>query len=64
MKYILAHDFGTSSDKASLFTTEGKFVKTKTVGYKTHYSNGTWAEQNPDDWWNAFCQTQRNLLRA
>ncbi len=64
MKYILAHDFGTSSDKASLFTTEGKFVKTKTVGYKTHYSNGTWAEQNPDDWWNAFCQSTKELVEG
>ena len=23
-KYLLAHDFGTSGDKASLFTTEGQ----------------------------------------
>lgn len=27
-KYILAHDFGTSGDKASLFTTDGKFIGT------------------------------------
>ena len=64
MKYILAHDFGTSGDKASLFTIEGKFVKTKTVGYKTHYSNGTWAEQDPADWWNAFCQSTKELIEG
>lgn len=61
-QYILAHDFGTSGDKASLFTTEGKFVKTTTVGYKTHYSNGNWAEQDPEDWWNAFCKSTTELL--
>ncbi len=32
-KYIIAHDFGTSANKASLFTTEGKFVKTATAEY-------------------------------
>ena len=61
-KYILAHDFGTSGDKASLFTTEGKFVGTRTVGYPTHYQHGTWAEQDPMDWWNAFCESTRSLL--
>ena len=63
-QYIIAHDLGTSGDKVSLFTTEGKFVKTKTVGYKTNYSNGNWAEQNPDDWWNAFCTSTKELLEG
>ena len=63
-KYILAHDFGTSGDTASLFTTEGKFVKTTTKNYETHYSNGNWAEQNPEDWWNAFCETNHKLLEG
>ncbi len=63
-KYILAHDFGTSGDKASLFTTEGKFVKTKTVGYQTHYSNGSWAEQDPEDWWDAFCKGTKQLVEG
>ena len=35
-KYIIAHDFGTSANKASLFTTEGKFVKTATAEYPTY----------------------------
>lgn len=61
-QYILAHDFGTSSDKASLFTTEGAFVKTTTVSYPTYYENGNWAEQDPADWWQAFCRSTRTLL--
>ncbi len=64
MAYILAHDFGTSADKASLFTTEGRFVKTKTVSYPTYYSHGTWAEQDPEDWWNAFCQSTKALMEG
>ena len=61
-QYILAHDFGTSGDKASLFTTEGKFVKTATVSYPTHHYNNTWAEQDPEDWWKAFCESTTKLL--
>jgi xylulokinase len=64
MEYILAHDFGTSADKASLFTTGGQFVKTKTVSYPTHYSFGTHAEQDPEDWWNAFCASTKALLEG
>ena len=61
-QYILAHDLGTSGDKASLFTTEGDFVGSITVNYPTFYSNGNWAEQDPEDWWNAFCESNKKLL--
>lgn len=64
MEYILAHDFGTSADKASLFTTQGRFVRTKTVSYPTYYSHGTHAEQDPEDWWNAFCESTKALLEG
>ena len=62
-KYILAHDLGTSSDKASLFTTTGDFSGSITVNYSTFYSNGNWAEQDPEDWWNAFCESNKKLLK-
>ena len=62
MKYILAHDFGTSGLKSSIFTTEGQFVKTKTEPYPTYYSNGSWVEQDPEDWWKAFCKNNKALL--
>ncbi|MDD5016501.1 MAG: xylulokinase [Eubacteriales bacterium] len=63
MKYILAHDLGTSGDKATLYTMEGDLVKSVTYGYDTIYLNNNWAEQNPDDWWNAVCVTTRQLLK-
>ena len=63
-QYILAHDFGTSADKASLFNTDGQFISTITTPYHTNHSNSTWAEQDPEDWWNAFCTGNRELLKG
>lgn len=61
-KWLLAHDLGTSGNKATLFTTEGELIDSCTYAYPTHFFNSTWAEQNPLDWWKAFCETNRRLL--
>lgn len=63
-QYILAHDFGTSADKASLFNTEGEFIRTVTTAYPTNHSHSTWAEQDPEDWWQAFCSSTKTLLEG
>ena len=52
-KYLLAHDIGTSGNKATLFSVEGDLVKSKTVSYDAHYFNDTWVEQEAEDWWHA-----------
>lgn len=62
-KYLIAHDLGTSGDKASLFTTEGKYVGSTVYPYDTAYFNSNWAEQEPDDWWRAVCETNRLLTK-
>ena len=62
-KYLLAHDFGTSGDKASLFTTEGKFVATKTTGYPSITLSNGGVEQDPDEWWAAFCNSTKELTK-
>jgi len=63
-KYLLAHDLGTSGNKATLFTTDGRLVKSTISAYPTRYFNATWAEQNPDDWWNAVCESTKELLQG
>ncbi len=60
--YLIAHDLGTSGNKASLFTTDGKMIKSVNHSYKTRYFNGNWAEQDPLDWWHAVCESNRLLL--
>ncbi len=62
MRYILAHDLGTSGNKATLYSEEGLQVASATVAYPTRYFNGTWAEQEPEDWWRAVCDSTRALL--
>ncbi len=62
--FLLAHDLGTSGNKATLFSVDGKLIASKTVAYDTEYSNSNWAEQNPLDWWNAVCVSSRELLQG
>ncbi|WEG13353.1 xylulokinase [Pullulanibacillus sp. KACC 23026] len=61
-KYILAHDLGTSGNKATLFSEDGKLVGSQVASYSTDYFNGTWAEQDAEDWWEAVCKTSRRLI--
>lgn len=62
-KYFIAHDLGTSGNKASLFTTEGKLVCSHTAPYDVHFFHGNYAEQNPEDWWNAICSSTKEITR-
>ncbi|MGL4736318.1 MAG: xylulokinase, partial [Cellulosilyticaceae bacterium] len=62
MNYLLAHDLGTSGNKACLYTTDGKLIRSITYPYDTHYFNNNWAEQNADDWWQAVCLSTKSLL--
>lgn len=61
-KYILAHDLGTSGNKASLFSEKGKMIGSHVASYDVNYFNGTWAEQDANDWWEAVCITTKNLI--
>lgn len=63
-KYILAHDLGTSGNKATLFSDTGKLMKSEVQGYPTHYFNDTWVEQDADDWWDAVCKSSRRLVAS
>ncbi|MDP4108480.1 MAG: xylulokinase [Bacillota bacterium] len=62
MKYVLAHDLGTSGNKATLFSEEGKLISSDVYNYPCRYFNRNWAEQDPEDWWKAICATTKNLI--
>ena len=60
---ILAHDLGTTGDKATLFDGHGTLISSAFHGYETDYAQIGWAEQNPQDWWEAVCASTRDLLQ-
>ncbi len=59
---ILAHDLGTTGNKASLFSADGQLVSSAFAGYTTDYPHPNWAEQNPADWRDAIFNSTRQLL--
>ena len=61
MNYYIGADLGTSALKLLLVDRCGKIVKTATKTYPVRYPNPGWSEQNPEDWWNAFCKGVREL---
>lgn len=61
--FVLAHDLGTTGNKATLYDAEGALVASAFAGYQTRYEHAGWAEQNPEDWWRAVCDSSRTLLQ-
>lgn len=62
MPLILAHDLGTTGNKASLFDDQGGLVASHTEHYPVNYAQAGWAEQAPIDWWRAVTTSTRALL--
>jgi len=60
--YILAHDLGTTGNKATLFNADGGAVASTFEAYETAYPRPNWAEQDADDWRRAVFQGTRRLL--
>jgi len=63
-RYILAHDLGTSGNKATLFDSAGRMVASARRAYKTYHPKPGRVEQNPDDWWDAVCAATLGLLES
>lgn len=60
--YILAHDIGTSGNKALFYNTGGKLLAAETDEYPTYYPAAGCAEQDCGDWWKAVTSTTKRLL--
>jgi xylulokinase len=61
---LIAHDLGTSGDKASLYDLDGTLVTSVTESYPTAYGPATRSEQDPEHWWRAVVSGTRRLLAA
>ena len=62
MAYLLGIDVGTSGTKTVLFSEDGKAAASYTVEYPMSQPKNGYAEQNPEDWWNAAVQTIQAVL--
>jgi xylulokinase len=62
-KAVIAHDMGTSADKAVLVTVTGEILDSVTTHYPMSHPRPNWAEQDPEHWWNAVCETTRGVLK-
>src|SRR5512139_3828517 len=61
--FILAHDLGTTGNKASLYDgLSGQLLASSFYGYDTEFPRVNWVEQNPLDWWQAVCVSTRQLM--
>ncbi|MBR2987716.1 MAG: xylulokinase [Clostridia bacterium] len=61
-QYIVAHDLGTSGNKATLYSLDGKLVKSAVYSYPLYVSESNTAEQEADDWWHAVAESTKELL--
>lgn len=62
MQYILAHDLGTSGNKACLFDEKGSLLGSAYETYPTYFDQEGYAEQSPEDWWMAVKKTSRQVM--
>ena len=61
--HILAHDLGTTGNKATLFDADtGVAVASLFEPYETSYPQPNWAEQDPSDWRRAVYKGTARLL--
>ncbi|WP_448073220.1 xylulokinase [Georgenia yuyongxinii] len=59
---LIAHDLGTSGNKASLHDETGRILDSATVSYPTLQSDGGVSEQDPAAWVDAVGRAMRELL--
>jgi xylulokinase len=64
MGMYLSIDIGSTSAKAALYRPDGTLAESQCASYPIQYPHPGWAEQNPDDWWNAARHCCHQLLHS
>ena len=62
-EYLLGIDIGTSACKIAVFTRNGQVAASGSGDYPVYYPHPGWAEQNPDEWWDAVCRAIPEVLK-
>lgn len=64
MKVVAVVDLGTESCRVALLRADGSLVAMVTRHYPLHCLHPGWAEQRPQEWWDAACGALRELLAS
>ncbi len=59
---IISHDLGTTGDKATLVSDDGRVLAACTSTYRTDFGPRGKAEQDAEAWWAALCTATGELL--
>ncbi len=62
-KNIIAIDVGTQSSRASVVTADGEILGIRQIAHTLDSPHPSWAQQNPDSWWDETCQALRTVLK-
>jgi xylulokinase len=60
---LLAIDIGSSQCKAAVFTAAGAMIARSVCCYSPDFPQPTFAEMDPAKFWNAVCETSREVTR-
>lgn len=60
--FVVGIDCGTQGLRSVVVDTAGSVVGEASQEYEVSFPKPTWAEQNPDDWWNAAKATVREAM--
>ena len=61
--YLLGIDIGTSACKIAVFDRHGQVMSAASGDYEVYYPQEGWAEQDPEEWWEAVCHAVRESLK-
>lgn len=62
--YVLGIDAGTESVRAGIFDLTGRALAFGTAEYHVYHPRPGWAEQSPDEWWQALVGAVRSAVVA
>lgn len=62
MRYLLGIDLGTSSVRSIVLSENGEVLAISQKEYSFEIPNPGWAEQNPEDWWQATVHSIKEVI--
>jgi len=61
--FLIGCDVGTSGTKSVIIDVEGNVLASHYIEYKLYTPRPSWAEHNPEDYWNAVADTMNACLK-